>query len=85
MAADDDTNNPADPSTALDLCPWCEADAEFVFEDGLHWAECTSCSARGPVEHNMADVCQSWNGLAGKVRGFERVVEIVGIAARVSA
>lgn len=85
MDTPDDSNDQAEPSTFLDLCPWCECDVEPHYADGEHWAACTSCWARGPIEHNLADVCQSWNELAGKVRGFERVVEIVENAARVPA
>ena len=85
MSGTDDTNPQSDPSTFLDLCPWCEADVEPRSEEGLHWAECTSCSARGPAEHNLSDVPQFWNEVALKVRSFERVVEVVGNAARVSA
>jgi hypothetical protein len=69
----------------LDLCPWCEADVDPHYADGEHWAECTSCSARGPVEHNMADMYQSWNDLVAKVLAFERMREVVENASRVPA
>lgn len=85
MDANEDSNDQANPSTFLDICPHCESDAEACSGDGIHWAACTSCGARGPEEHNLRDVPERWNEMSVKVRAFERVREILQNAARVSA